>query len=117
MIPVSNPAQRQTDAESDHGSQAGILKTTAIQLSHVGTGVRLSNTGSCPYPQAQHCVIINGLIANRREVVLRLRSFYLPPSSFYTQNITFTLSLYSAGTMVLTPVLYRLWRFAVVVST
>lgn len=32
--PASNPALRQGDGESDHGSQTGILKTTAFQLDH-----------------------------------------------------------------------------------
>jgi hypothetical protein len=36
--PPTNPAQnlhlRQTDAESDHGSQKGILRTTTIKLDH-----------------------------------------------------------------------------------
>jgi hypothetical protein len=31
---ASNPYLRQTDAESDHGSQTGILRTTTIKFDH-----------------------------------------------------------------------------------
>ena len=49
-----NPDLRQTDAESDHGSQTGILRTTTIKFDHVTAGMQAPEPRSRPDLQEQY---------------------------------------------------------------
>jgi hypothetical protein len=45
---------RQADADSDHGSQTGILKTTAIRFDRDTIGMQLQESRSRPHAQEQY---------------------------------------------------------------
>jgi hypothetical protein len=52
--PALNPNIRQADAESDHGSQTGILKTTAIRFDHTEIEMQAPEPRSRPDGQEQY---------------------------------------------------------------
>ena len=51
---AQTPDLHQTDAESDHDSQKGILRTTTIKLDHDTTKVQASTPGSHPHVQEHY---------------------------------------------------------------
>jgi hypothetical protein len=52
--PTLNPKLRQVDAESDHGSQTGILKTTAITFDHAEIEMQAPEPRNRPDVQEQY---------------------------------------------------------------